>query len=99
MNLGPFHFTGEISLGNLFILIGLFWTCFKYLRHYVDDIRTTNDRMNIIWVKFNGKLDDNSDGWFYRMTEMERKVNMIWGRLAFNRLVVDETRTRSNDVG
>lgn len=97
MNLGPFHFTGDVSLGSLVTVLGIIWASIKYLRHIVADIQTRNERLDKMWVKFNGKKEDGSDGWFNRLDVMEFRVNQIWGRLQFNRLSINELKTRDTD--
>lgn len=99
MYLGPFHFTGEISLGSLMAMAGMLWACFKFLRHYLSDIKTSNERTTKLWQKFNGKYDGDPNGWFRRLEITEYKVNTIWEKLYFNRINIDETKERRSDVG
>lgn len=97
MHLGPFHFTGEVSLGSLLTFGTVIWASIKYLRHFVINTKETNERMEILWFKFNGLNPDDEKGWFYRFKQMERKVNEMWDRLQFNRIHIDETHSRSSD--
>lgn len=53
--------------------------------------------MDILWNKFNGKDDEDPLGWFYRMKKTEVQVNEMWGRLKFNRLSIDPSKTRIDD--
>lgn len=97
MQLGPLHFTGEISLGSVLTLLGLAWASFKYFRHFISDIQKTNERMDILWTKFYGKHEDDPDGWFNRMKKTEEQVTEMWKRLKFNRIHFDGTKSRLGD--
>lgn len=98
MQLGPFHITNEVSLGSILTILTILYTSVKYLGHFVRDFQIRNERLDKMWAKFNGDYEDDPSGWFFRLGEMENKVNKMWARLQFNRLALDETKTRSTDT-
>lgn len=77
----------------------MLWVSIKYLRHYVADIKLTNERTTELWKRFNGANPDDPNGWFNRLNLMENKVNQMWERLRFNRLHFDDTKSRTEDRG
>jgi hypothetical protein len=97
VDIGPIHFTNEISFGAILTLLGMAYTCIKYLRHFITDIQVRNERLDKMWAKFNGKGDDDPESWFKRLETMESKVNTIWNKLKFNRITINDARTRHTD--
>lgn len=98
MQLGPFHITNEISIGSILTIFTILYTSVKYLGHFVRDFKVRNERLDKMWLKFNGDYEDDPNGWFNRLECMEGKVNSMWQRLSFNRLVLDDVKTRRSDV-
>lgn len=75
---GPFHFTGEISLGAVIQFGTIVFVCFKYLNTYFKDMRQSSQRTTELWAKFHGKSEYDPEGWFNRMKAMEQKVEELW---------------------
>lgn len=98
MQLGPLHITNEISLGSILTILTILYTSIKYLGHFVRDFQIRNERLDKMWAKFNGDFEDDPTGWFNRLEQMENKVNSMWQRLQFNRLALDESKTRRSDT-
>lgn len=97
MDIGPFHFTNEISVGALLTILTIIYTGARYLGKMVIDYQVRNERLDKLWKKFNGESEDDPDSWFYRLEKMETRVNEIWNRLKFNRISLDATKTRQSD--
>jgi len=96
MQLGPFHFTPDISIGAILTMLGIAFTCVKYFRHFISDIQIRNERLDQMWIKFNG--DEHNEGWDKRFDSMEKRVNEIWDRLYYNRISINEARERFTDL-
>lgn len=79
--IGPFHFSNEITLGNLLTLLGIIWVSFKYLRHFVEDFKRRNERIDALWLRFNGDYAEDPSAWFNRMRKVEDMVLQLWKKM------------------
>jgi hypothetical protein len=83
MNLGPFHFTTDVSIGTIASLAVLVTMAFKLFRH----LNRVDDRVRDLWTAVMGEGPQDTRSFFYRFAIMETRVTEMWERLQFNKLV------------
>jgi hypothetical protein len=81
MNIGPFHFSGEVSLGNLATMTLLLWNAIKYGNRITRQLIQSSERVDTMWAFHNKE-----------MKVLMYRTDMIWHKFKFNEAIDEDER-------